>query len=338
MRIYHSENSNQKQPEFLSKRDSGSHRSVHMTRKRILVTGGSGFLGQNIILSLITAGYSVICLDRYEAPFLKTYGVEFTACDISEEKQMEKILNGVDVVIHMACTILPQMSNSDPLFDVVTNVGGTLHLLDAAVKNHVKKVIFFSSGGTVYGVPRQVPIPETHPTNPTCSYGISKLTVEKYLRLYRELYGLNSCALRLANPYGPYQRVKSAQGAIPVFCYKALKEEPSEIWGDGSVRRDFIYVGDLVSAVLKVVETDEDIPQEINIGSGKAESIRELLSLIGDITGKKLNCQYTPARAFDVPVSMLDITLAEKHLHWKPETALADGLQKTVEYIRQNCL
>lgn len=304
----------------------------------ILITGGSGFLGQNIIRRLTREGHSVTCFDRYEAPFLEECGAQFIPGDISEVKQLEGTLTGVDAVIHMACTILPQMSNSDPLFDVVTNVGGSLHLLDAAVKNKVKKVIFFSSGGTVYGVPRQVPIPETHPTNPTCSYGISKLMVEKYLRLYRELYGLNTCSLRLANPYGPYQRVKSAQGAIPVFCYKALTGAPIEIWGDGSVRRDFIYVDDVVSAVLKVVETEEDIPQEINIGSGKAVSIRELLAFIGDATGKTPDCRYKPARAFDVPVSMLDITLAEKHLHWKPETSLADGLRKTVEYIRQNCI
>ena len=309
-----------------------------MMQQTVLVTGGSGFLGQNIIRRLTGEGYSVSCLDRYEAPFLEECGAKFISGDISEVKHLEGVLEGVDAVIHMACTILPQMSNSDPLFDVVTNVGGSLHLLDAAVKNKVKKVIFFSSGGTVYGVPRQVPIPETHPTNPTCSYGISKLMVEKYLRLYRELYGLDTCSLRLANPYGPHQRVKSAQGAIPVFCYKTLIGEPIEIWGDGSVRRDFIYVGDVVSAVLKAVGTEEEIPQEINIGSGQAVSIRELLAFIAEATGKELDCRYKPARAFDVPVSMLDITLAEKYLHWKPETSLADGLRKTVEYIRQNCI
>lgn len=309
-----------------------------MTRQSILVTGGSGFLGRNIIQELTAKGYQVTCLDRYEAPFLADCGAKFIPGDISEAKQVGIVLKDIDVVVHMACTILPQMSNSDPRFDIETNVGGTLCLLDAAVKNRVKKVIFFSSGGTVYGVPQKVPIPETHPTNPTCSYGISKLMIEKYLRLYRELYGLNSCALRLANPYGPYQRVKSAQGAIPVFCYKALKGIPIEIWGDGSVRRDFIYVGDVVSAVVKAIETDDELPPEINIGSGKAESIRELLTLIAEVTGKKLNCQYQPARAFDVPVSMLDITLAEKHLRWKPLTSLSDGLVKTVEYIRQNCI
>lgn len=304
--------------------------------KRILVVGGSGFMGQNVIRELIREKYSVACLDRYEAPFLAECGAEFISGDISEANQLEAMLKGVDAVIHMACTILPQMSNSDPLFDVETNVEGTLHLLDAAAKNNVRKVVFFSSGGTVYGVPQHVPIPESHPTNPTCSYGITKLMIEKYLRLYRDLHGLDTCSLRLANPYGPYQRVKAVQGAVPVFCYKALKGEPIEIWGDGTVQRDFIYVGDVVAAVLKALET-ENMPQEINIGSGKAVSIRDLLSLIADVTGKKLDCRYKPPRAFDVPVSMLDITLAKQYLHWEPTTSLSEGLEKTIAYIRKNC-
>ena len=172
----------------------------------VLITGGSGFLGHNLILTLCGAGHSVACLDRYESAFIKENRIDFILGDISEKHLMDQALAGVDVVIHLACTVLPQMSNSDPLFDVETNIGGTLHLLDAAVKNKVRKFIFLSSGGTVYGVPQQVPIPESHPTNPTCSYGISKLMVEKYMRLYHQLHGLNTCALRLANPYGPYQQ------------------------------------------------------------------------------------------------------------------------------------
>ena len=305
---------------------------------KILVTGGSGFLGQNLIRSLSSYGHKIICVDRYEADFLSECNADFIQGDISEEKQLVTFLEGVDVVIHLACTILPQMSNSDPYFDMLTNVGGSLHLLDAAVKNQVKKVIFLSSGGTVYGVPQVVPIPETHPTNPTCSYGISKLMIEKYLRLYRNLHGLQSCAVRLSNPYGPYQRVKAAQGVIPVFCYKALTGQPIEIWGDGSVKRDFIYVADVVAAMEKLIALEGELPFELNIGSGKAQSLNELLELIAKITGEKLDCRYSEGRAFDVPVSMLDTTLAQKTLNWKAETTLEDGLRKTVAYIKENAL
>lgn len=305
--------------------------------KNILITGGSGFLGRNVIRKLVSTGYHVACLDRYEAPFLSELGAEFISGDISEANLLETALAGRDVIIHMACTVLPQMSNSNPVFDVETNVAGSLHLLDAAVKNRVGKVIFFSSGGTIYGVPQQVPIAESHPTNPTCSYGITKLAVEKYLRMYRNFYGLNTCSLRLANPYGPYQRVKAIQGAIPVFCYKTLKGEPIEIWGDGSVRRDFIYVGDVADAVERAVEAQE-LPQEINIGSGQAVSLNELLELIAEVTGICPERRYQAGRAFDVPVNMLDITLAEKCLRWRPATPLGIGLEKTVEYIRRECL
>lgn len=301
---------------------------------RVLITGGSGFLGQNLIRHLSRCGYQTVCLDRYEARFLEECHTEFIQGDISEDKQLIGFLEGVDIVIHLACTILPQMSNSDPYFDMTTNVGGTLHLLDSAVKNGVKKVIFLSSGGTVYGIPQTIPIREDHPTNPTCSYGISKLTIEKYLRLYRNLYGLNSCAVRLSNPYGPYQRVKSAQGVIPVFCYKALTNQPIEIWGDGSVKRDFIYVEDAVCAIKKLMEIEGDLPYELNIGSGIAESLNNLLDMISKVTGKELDRRYTPGRAFDVPINILDTTLAQKTLQWKTKISLEEGLEKTVEYIK----
>ena len=302
---------------------------------RVLITGGSGFLGQNLIRHLSRNGYQTVCLDRYEASFLQECNTEFVQGDISEDKQLMGFLEGVDVVIHLACTILPQMSNSDPYFDLMTNVGGTLSLLDSAVKNNVKKLIFLSSGGTVYGVPQTVPIREDHPTNPTCSYGISKLMIEKYLRLYRNLHGLNSCAVRLSNPYGPYQRVKSAQGVIPVFCYKALTDQPIEIWGDGSVKRDFIYVDDVVSAITKLIETEESFPFELNIGSGIAQSLNDLLDLISKVTGKKLDRRYTPGRAFDVPINILDTSLAQKTLQWKTEFSLKEGLERTVAYIKK---
>lgn len=302
---------------------------------RILITGGSGFLGQNLIRQLSRRGYETLCLDRYEADFLAECGTVFLQGDISEEKQLIGFLEGVDVVIHLACTILPQMSNSDPYFDMVSNVGGTLHLLDAAVRNHVGKIIFFSSGGTVYGVPESVPIREDHPTNPTCSYGISKLMIEKYLRLYRSMYGLQGCSVRLANPYGPCQRVKSAQGVIPVFCYKALTRQPIEIWGDGSVKRDFIYVDDAVDAVVKLIEFEGEMPYELNIGSGEAVSLRKLLEVIAQVVGEPLDCRYAAGRAFDVPINVLDTTRARELLNWKVRIPLEEGLRATVEYIRK---
>ena len=304
----------------------------------ILVTGGSGFLGHNVILDLCSSGHSVSCLDRFEADFLHENNVRFIAGDMSEKNLVEQSLEGIDVVIHMACTILPQMSNVDPYFDLVTNVGSTVQMLDSCVRHQVRKVIFLSSGGTVYGNLQEIPVKETSWTNPTCSYGITKLMIEKYLRLYHQLHGIKTHAIRLANPYGRFQRVKSPQGVIPVFCYKALLDEEIEIWGDGSVRRDFIYIDDAVSAIHKLLDYDgEDLP-EMNAGSGHAASLNELLNGIRTILGKELKVKYTPKRDFDVPVSLLDISRAKQFLNWEPKYSLMDGLARTIEWIRENDL
>ena len=187
---------------------------------RVLLTGGTGFLGSNLMLRLLQEKkYEVVCLDRYETDFVRSLDVEFIRGDINEQSCIEQAFKNCDVVVHMACSVLPKNSNQDPYFDVLSNVGGSIKLLDAAVKAGVKRFVFISSGGTVYGISEFLPITEDHPNNPECSYGITKLAVEKYLNLYRDIYGLNTCSLRLANPYGEFQKVHASQGVIPVFCY-----------------------------------------------------------------------------------------------------------------------
>jgi UDP-glucose 4-epimerase len=304
---------------------------------RCLITGGGGFLGYHLTHSLLERGYSVICLDIQRPQWLENLPVEFVKGDFSATHLTTDILERCDVVYHMACTTLPQTSNNDPDFDVSSNVLGAVRMLEHAVKTGVKKFIFVSSGGTVYGVPSVLPIPETHPTNPTCSYGITKLTIEKYLRLYSSLHGLQTCSIRLANPFGEFQNVKSLQGAIAVFCYKVLTGEPIEIWGDGSVRRDFIYVSDVVDSFIKVLDCDKT-GFEVNIGSGKSSSINEILELIQSISGKKLIKNYKAGRDFDIPVSMLDISLAKQELGWEPKVSLEQGLERTINWLKTHYL
>lgn len=300
---------------------------------KILVTGGSGFLGRNLIEYLIQKGHEISCIDRYIAPFLEKYGVRTIRGDIYEKVAIEEAVEGMDVIVHMACTTLPKTSNDDPYFDVLTNVGGTIRLLDCAVKNKIKKFVFISSGGTVYGCPQEVPIKETHPTNPECSYGITKLSIEKYLQLYMDQNGLQTCTLRLANPYGKYQRYKAIQGVIPVFCYKALQEESIQIWGDGTVKRDFIAVEDTVKAICMAIESPA-ATGVFNIGGGKAFSLNEILDYIEKITGKILTREYGEARPFDVPISYLDISKAKQVLGWKPEIDIETGIRNTLEWIK----
>lgn len=302
--------------------------------KRILVTGGSGFLGRNLIERLRLEGYAVTCFDRWRAPFLEACGATFVEGDMARPHALAEVVPGHDAVIHMACSVVPKSSTDDPYFDVVSNIGGAVNLLEAMHAHQVKRAVFISSGGTVYGCPHVVPILETHPTNPECSYGVTKLAIEKYMRLYSHLYGLSTCSLRLANPYGEYQRVRAAQGAVPVFCYKALKGDAIEIWGDGSVKRDFLYVGDAVDAILAALKQPE-VTGEINIGSGEAQSLNDILRAIEVALGKSIERTYISARSFDVPINVLDVTKAKQLLGWSPKTSLTDGLQRTIAWIRK---
>ena len=198
--------------------------------REVLITGGGGFIGRNLAIGLLCKGFSVRCLDRVKPAWLSA-GIDFIEADFTATHLLESAFQNCETVIHLASTTLPKTSNDDPEFDVSTNLIGAIRLLEASVRNHVKNFFFLSSGGTVYGIPENLPVSESHQTNPICSYGIVKLAIEKYLRLFHKLYNLNTCSIRLANPYGCYQRVDATQGAIAVFCHNAINDIPINIWG-----------------------------------------------------------------------------------------------------------
>jgi UDP-glucose 4-epimerase len=248
---------------------------------------------------------------------------------------VENAVSGCDIVYHLVSTTLPRSSNENPVYDVETNVIGTLHLLEAIRKHKAKKVIFVSSGGTVYGIPEGTPIKESHPTEPICSYGIGKLAIEKYLSLYHLLHGVEYCVLRLANPFGERQRVSAAQGAIAVFLHKALRNEVIEIWGDGSVTRDYFHVSDAVSALIRVLSYEGNA-RVFNIGSGVGRSLNEVLAAIDSLLGTPVRRVYLPSRAFDVPVNVLDVSRAADLLGWKPQMTFIEGLSRTAQWLSQN--
>ena len=197
-----------------------------------------------------------------------------------------------------------------------------------------RRVVFVSSGGTVYGVPKSVPIREDHATDPICSYGITKLAIEKYLHLYRELHGLESVVLRLANPYGERQRTHASQGAIAVFLGKALRGEPIEIWGDGSVVRDYIHISDVTRALLLAMD-HAGSNRLFNIGSGLGASLNEVLEAIESATGVAPERHYLDGRPFDVPRSVLCIERAERELGWRPHIGLKEGIARTAAWLRE---
>ena len=302
-----------------------------------LILGGAGFIGSHLAEGLLEAGHPVRIFDRPNV--IRPSGlatdkrVEWLEGDFTNEEDLSRVTAGSHAIFHLAYTTLPRSSNDNPIYDVQTNLIGTLRLLDLAKAAAVRKIIFVSSGGTVYGPTRSDPIPETHPTEPIVSYGITKLAIEKYLHMYSALYGLDYCVLRLSNPFGERQRVAAAQGAVTVFLHQALNGKTIEIWGDGSVRRDYIYIKDAVGAFLRALTYDGS-ERLFNIGSGRGQSLNEILAAIEQLLGRPVARVHKPARNFDVPSNVLDISRARDILRWAPATPFSEGLARTLHWLR----
>jgi UDP-glucose 4-epimerase len=305
---------------------------------KCLVLGGGGFLGSHLSEALIAAGYSVRILEKggFSRKNLQHIigSVEVIEGDWEDSRSIEDALEDVEVVFHLVSTTLPANSNEDPAYDIASNVLPTLRLLDVARRHALRKVVFFSSGGTVYGITQRIPIDEDHPTNPICSYGIQKLVIEKYLALYAHLYGLQCIVLRISNAYGERQSPTTGQGVIAAFIHKALRDETISIWGDGSVVRDYIHVSDIAQAAICCLEYQVK-HRVFNIGSGIGRSLCEVLHTIEECLGHPLQVEYSPARPLDVPVNVLDISRARQELHWSPGIAFRVGVEKTLSYFKE---
>ena len=299
--------------------------------KKVLIIGGSGFIGRHLTNGLLKNGNKVRILDISKPSWVPA-DVEFIEGSFVNEHILEESLTDCETVFHLASTTLPKTSNEDPLFDVSSNLTGTIRLLQFAVRLNVKKFIFSSSGGTVYGISDTFPVSENSPTFPTCSYGIVKLTIEKYLRLFYQLYGLDTCSLRISNPYGEYQRIDRSHGAVTVFCAKTLKNETIEIWGDGSIARDFIYIEDVISAMINAMYC-KCYGEEINIGSGISKSLNDIIVIIQNLTNRSSDVKFLPPRNFDVQKTYLAIEKAEEMLNWHPKINLEEGIRKTIEWL-----
>ncbi len=295
--------------------------------QRVVVTGGSGFIGTHVTSRLREHGLEVVALNRSgEGPGL-------VRTDIRERGALESVLQQGDAVIHLANTSNPTTSELNRVRDVEENLVATLQLLDACVQRGVASFVLASSGGTVYGIPEVVPIPETHSTKPISSHGALKLAIEKYVQVYGAQLGLKHVILRCANAYGPGQTGSQGQGIIGRAIVTALRDETLEIWGDGTVVRDFVYVEDVAAAILLGITT-AGASGVINIGSGRGTSVNEIIDLVGRVTGRPLRVRYTPSRQFDVPANVLDITKAATMLHWKPVTPLEDGIERCCAWAR----
>ncbi len=306
------------------------------SKKKCLVLGGCGFIGSHIAENLVHFGHDVTIFDKVNvsetnvAKFRKN--VRIITGDFTNETDVANSLDGIDVVFHLIGTTLPQNSMANPEYDIESNIVATVRMLEACVARGVKQVVFASSGGTVYGIPHKLPIAEDHPTDPICSYGITKLAIEKYLALYHHLHGLDYRVFRFANPYGHRQSTTSAQGAIAVFLGRVLNDEPINIWGDGSVRRDYIFISDAVNATVAGAFANID-SGVYNIGSGISISLNDLLMVIEKVTGKKPKVNYTESRKIDVPENVLDISKIKLVINWEPAIALEKGIAQTWKYL-----
>jgi len=300
---------------------------------RCLVVGGAGFIGWKLVAELARTGRFVRILDQVPRRPELQKRISYIKGSMENESAISRAMDGCDTVFHLACAMCPKTSNDDPIQDIRSNVLGTLKLLNVCVASRVHKLIFVSSGGTVYGIPQILPIPEDHPTRPICSYGISKLAIEKYLHLYHLLHGLDYSILRLSNAYGEGQDPERGQGAIAAFLWRAIKSRPIEIWGDGSVIRDYVHVDDIVRALVMVSnETTQD--RIFNVGSGRGTSLKEIINLIQRLVHKKIEVHYKPPRSFDVPAVVLDIQRIQKQLGWTPQVSLMDGLKRATEWLK----
>ncbi|MGL5109296.1 MAG: NAD-dependent epimerase/dehydratase family protein [Vibrio ordalii] len=306
--------------------------------KKCLVLGANGFVGRSLTTDLANIFEKVVTFSLDISNEITSNNVVNIVGNFFEQDSLENAVRGCDVVIHLITTMNPVTSNLNPIQDIEQNLIGTVRLLEVCRKQEVKKVIFLSSGGTVYGDLDSVEkANELHMTNPSCSYGIVKLAIEKYLHLYQQMYGINPIVLRVSNPYGPLQECKHSQGVIASFVDKAVKNEGLEIWGDGTNVRDYIYIDDLVSAIKKSIFYQGD-KTVFNISSGLGESLNEIVDNMSTIMNKKIDVIYLKDKYSGVHRSVLDNSLAISELQWQPVYTLVTGLEKTIKHkMMENC-
>lgn len=299
---------------------------------KILVLGGNGFIGSHVADALLASGHAVRVFDRAQDRYRGCLpGVEYVIGSFDDALSLAEALTGVDVVFHGISTTVPSTSNLDPVSDIQSNLIGTVRLLRAMLDQGVRRIVFLSSGGTVYGPTEVEPIPEDHPLRPACSYGVVKVAIENYLEMYRRTGGLRPVVLRPSNPYGERQGHVGVQGVVGTFLTKMAKGEPIEIWGDGTVVRDFIYVGDLADLCAKVIASD--LCGVFNVGGGSGHSINEIYDCVAAVAGVGTGPVYRPGRSFDVSRVVLDCSRAAAAFGWRPATPLSEGIARTAAWL-----
>ena len=298
-----------------------------------LVLGAGGFIGNHLCRSLVDAGARVHGFGRRPLFPDALPPMRFTVGEFTDRAALALAVDGAEIVFHLLGGTNPEVSNEDPIADLQINTVASVQLLELCRAAGVRKIVFVSSGGTVYGVPAAIPIGEAAATNPISAYGINKLMVEKYLQLYSQLGGPRAVTLRVANPYGPYQSPFRRQGLVAALIETILAGRVVEIWGDGQVVRDFLYAGDLAEAMLaaSLYEGPEPV---LNVGSGVGRSVLEVVDAVSaSLQRRPVSVIHRPARRADVPANVLDISRIRQAVGWAPRTDWMDGLRQTAGWV-----
>ncbi|HXE57182.1 MAG TPA: NAD-dependent epimerase/dehydratase family protein [Gemmatimonadales bacterium] len=310
---------------------------------RVLVTGGAGFIGSHLAAEYLRNGWEVTVLDDLSRGRESNVpaGARLVRADIRSPEAHQLIAAGrFDVVNHQAAQIDVRVSVSRPAYDAEINLVGLVNLLDAAGKGGVRRFVFASSGGVVYGDPETIPTPETAPKGPISPYGVSKLAGEYYLRALGTLHGFETVALRYSNVFGPRQDPKSEAGVVSIFISRLLAGEPLTVFGDGRQTRDYVFVGDVARANLLASTAPIDRGAGIddtafNVATSVQRSVLELAEAVGRAVGRTPRIEHAPARPGELLRNALDVTKAKARLGWTPQTAFDDGLRAVVDWFKQ---
>ncbi len=301
---------------------------------KVLLTGGAGFIGSWVAEALIADGNEIFIIDDLSTGKIQNIpkDANFAKADIKDRDRVEKIFNDFkpDVINHHAAQMNVRNSVEDPIFDAQVNILGTINLLELSIRHEIKKFMFASTGGAIYGEPEVIPCVEDTLPVPISPYGISKYAVEKYLNYYRLVHGLPHVVLRYSNVYGPRQNPHGEAGVVAIFCDRIKHGNPCEVFGDGKQTRDYIYVEDVARANILSLNAEDVI---INIGTAIETSVNDIVSELKRVTNRDVQVVYSPRRNGEVDRIALEINRAEELLGWRPQVTLEDGLSKTWEWF-----
>ncbi|MDR0617168.1 MAG: NAD-dependent epimerase/dehydratase family protein [Endomicrobium sp.] len=304
---------------------------------KVLVTGGAGFIGSNIVDALLEKKHSIVVIDNLSSGKKENVNKQskFYKVDICDQKKVLEIFKQEkpQIVIHHAAQIDVRKSVADPVFDVNVNIIGSINILGACVQTKVKKIIFASSGGTIYGECKAVAPKEDSMPAALSPYGISKNSVENYIKFYSDIYGLEYTILRYGNVFGPRQDPYGEAGVVAIFAQRMLKNEGIRVFGDGKQMRDYVYVSDVVYANVKSLTKGKN--EVINIGTSKTTSVNKLVEVMSKVSGYKKKAIRKPKRVGELFKSFLNINRAKKVLGWTPKVSLDNGIKVTVEYFKE---